>query len=72
MLTTTGTDSKAHIIVALLTAVATMVPAQWLVDAKRGWSFALYYVGYRLLSVQLSCGSIAVSGIPLVMKFAAR
>ena len=73
MFTTTGTDSKAHIIISvLLTAVAAMVPAQWLTDAKRARSFAVYYVGYRLLSVQISCGSLAVSGMPLVLKYATR
>ena len=65
MLTTTGTDFKAHVIF-----LATL-PTQWRVSAKRAWSYGVYYVGYRLLSVQLSCGSLALSGAPLVMKYAA-
>ncbi len=63
--TTTGTDFGAHNI------FVAMSPSQWRVSARRAWSYGVYYVGYRLLSVQLSCGSVAVSGVPLVMKYAA-
>jgi Ni/Fe-hydrogenase subunit HybB-like protein len=62
---TTGTHLKARIIVmAVLIGVAAMLPVQWRVSAQRAWSYGVYYVGYRLLSVQLSCGSLAVSGVP--------
>jgi hypothetical protein len=74
MLTTGGTDFKAHsAIMAVMTAllaVAATLPGQWRVSAERVWSYAVYSVGYRLLSVHLSCGSLAVSGIPFVMKHA--
>lgn len=48
----------------------TMLPTQWRVSAQRAWSYGVYYVGYRLLSVQLTCGSWAVSALPLVAKHA--
>jgi hypothetical protein len=38
------------------------------VSAKRAWSYGVYYVGYRMLSVQLSCGNLAVSAVPFVLK----
>jgi hypothetical protein len=38
--------------------------------SERVWSYGVYYVGYRLLSVQLTCGSWAVSGLALVAKHA--
>jgi len=58
MLTTTGTDYKGTVAI-----VAALI--------KRAWSFGVYYVGYRLLSVHDGCGSLAVSGVPLVMKLVA-
>jgi hypothetical protein len=65
------TDLKAHItIVTVLIGVAVMLPVQWRTSAQRLWSYGVYYVGYRLLSVQLSCGSLAVSGVDFVMKYA--
>ena len=64
MLTSTGTDLTARI------GVSAVLSAQWHGRAGRAWSYAVYYCGYRLLSMQLSCGSLAVSGIPFVMKFA--
>ncbi len=70
MLTTTGADFKAHIIFAALSGVAARLPVQWRVSAKRACSYGVYYVGYRLLSVQLWCASLAVSGVPFVVKFA--
>lgn len=71
MLTTPGTDFKAHItIMTALIGVAAMLPVRWRVGVERTWSYAVYYVGYRLLSVQLSCGSLAVSGVPFVIKCA--
>jgi hypothetical protein len=71
MLTTTGTDFKAHIaIMTGLIGVAAMLPAQWRASAERAWSYGVYYVGYRLLSVQLTCGSLAVSALPFVAKHA--
>ncbi|OSC41043.1 hypothetical protein [Mycobacterium decipiens] len=73
MHTTAGTDPRARIrvtfVVAAVVAVTPMLPVQWRAIAKRAWSFGVYYVGYRLLSVQLSCGSLAVSGIPFVAKY---
>ncbi|WP_459758431.1 hypothetical protein [Mycobacterium riyadhense] len=30
---------------------------------ERAWSYGVYYIGYRLLSVQLSYGELAVSGV---------
>lgn len=72
MLTTTGTDYKVSIaIVAALIGVWAMLPVEWRSTVKRAWSYGVYYAGYRLLSVQYSCGSLAVSGVPLVMKLAA-
>ncbi len=50
----TGTDFKAHLaVMAALIGVAAMLPLQWRVSAERAWSYGVYYVGYRLLSVQL-------------------
>ena len=71
VLTTTGTDSKAHIILAATIGVVAILPVQWRFGAQRAWSFLVYYVGYRLLSLHVSCGSLAVSGVPLMMKCAA-
>jgi hypothetical protein len=71
MLITRGTDFKPLVtITAVLIGVAAMLPVQWRASAKRAWSYGVYSVGYRLLSVQLSCGSLAVSGVPFVMKHA--
>jgi hypothetical protein len=61
MLTTTGTG---------LIGVAAMLPVQCRVGAARAWSYGVYYVGYRLLSVQLTCGSWALSALPLMAKHA--
>jgi hypothetical protein len=72
MLTTAGTDLKAPIAVMFamtaLVGLAAMLPALWRVRVNRAWSYGVYYIGYRMLSVQLSCGSLAVSGVPFVMK----
>jgi Ni/Fe-hydrogenase subunit HybB-like protein len=35
---------------------------------ERVWSYGVYCVGYRLLSVHLTCGSWAVSALGLVAK----
>jgi hypothetical protein len=65
------TDYKTGITIATaLIGLAAMLPVQWRVNAARVWSYGVYYVGYRLLSVQLTCGSAAVSAVPLVMKHA--
>jgi hypothetical protein len=62
----TGTDFKAHLaVMAALIGVAATLRLQWRVSAERAWSYGVYYVGYRLLSVQLTCGSLAVSALPL-------
>jgi Ni/Fe-hydrogenase subunit HybB-like protein len=69
MLTLTGTDFKAHLaVLAALIGVAAMSPVRWRTGAERAWSYGVYYVGYRLLSLQLTCGSWAVSALPLVAK----
>jgi hypothetical protein len=63
------TDLKAQItIVTALLGVVAMLPVQWRASARRLWSYGVYYVGYRLLSVQLTCGSVAVSAVPFFMK----
>ena len=49
-------------------AILTVLPEQWRVSAERAWSFGVYYVGYRMLSVQFACGDLAVSGVPFVLK----
>jgi hypothetical protein len=65
------THFKAHIaIVTALIGVAAMLPAQWRASARRVWLYGVYYFGYRLLSVQLTCGSVAVSAVPFVVKLA--
>lgn len=85
MLAITGTEIGARraatdfiavtaALAALVVPVAAMVPAgwnaRWRAGAARMWSYGVYYVGYRLLSVQVSCGSWAVSAVPLVAKHA--
>ena len=61
---------KAHILVVTFALVgAAALPLHWRAGAKRAWSYGVYYVGYRLLSVHLSCGPVAVSGVPFVMKY---
>jgi hypothetical protein len=70
MLTTCGTGVKIHVIITVLIGVLAMLPARWRAGAERAWSYAVYYVGYRLLSVHLSCHSLAVSGVPFVLKYA--
>jgi hypothetical protein len=65
------TQVKAHIaLVTALVGAAAMLPVQWRAGAERVWSYVVYYVGYRLLSVQLTCGSLAVTAVPFVMKHA--
>ena len=51
----------------MLTAMSTV---RWRAGAERAWSYGVYYVGYRLLSVQLTCGSWAVSALSLAAKHA--
>jgi hypothetical protein len=73
MLTTRGTGVKVvrrRVIITVLIGVVAMVPVRWRAGAQRAWSYAVYYVGYRLLSVHLSCHSLAVSGVPFVLKYA--
>jgi uncharacterized membrane protein YdbT with pleckstrin-like domain len=71
MLTTTGTGFKAPLaVLAALIGIAAMLPVHWRAGARRAWSYGVYCVGYRLLSVQLTCGSWAVSGLTLVAKHA--
>lgn len=71
MRTTTGTGSKAALaVMAGLIGVAAMVRVPWRAGAERAWSYGVYCVGYRLLSVQLTCGSWAVSALTLVAKHA--
>jgi len=61
---------KAHILVMTFLIVAgAVLPVHWRAGAKRAWSYGVYYVGYRLLTVHVSCGSMAVSGVPLAMKY---
>jgi hypothetical protein len=67
--TTTGTDSR--VLIVILVALTAAAVARWYGTAARAWSFAVYYLGYRVLSVQLSCGTLAVSGVPIVVKYAA-
>lgn len=72
MLSTTGTDYQAlGAIVAAPIGRTAMLAVRWRVTANCAWSFGVYYVGYRLLSVQYRCGSLAVSSVPLVLKLAA-
>lgn len=74
MLTTTGTEFGGRLAVVAfavaVVAVAAMLPVRWRTGAERMWSYSVYYVGYRLLSVQVTCGSWAVSALPLVAKHA--
>lgn len=74
MPTTARTGLKTRVAVMfLMTALigfAATFPARWRTSAGRAWSFGVYYIGYRLLSVQLSCGSLAVSAVPFVVKHA--
>jgi len=71
MLSTAGTDLKAQVLVAAaLIGIAAMLPGRWRAAAKHVWSYGVYCVGYRMLSVQISCGNLAVSGVPFVMKCA--
>ena len=69
MLSTAGTDLKAEVFVAAaLIGIAAMLPGRWQTAARHVWSYGVYCVGYRMLSVQISCGNLAVSGVPFVMK----
>jgi hypothetical protein len=65
-----NTTFEAGIAITVLAGVAAALPAQWQASAKRAWSYGVYCVGYRMLSVQLSCGDLAVSGVPFVLKTA--
>ncbi|EUA86330.1 hypothetical protein NJB18091_28530 [Mycobacterium marinum] len=46
----------------------TMLSLRWGGIGGRGWSYVVYNVGYRLLSLQLSCGPLAVCAVPFVVK----
>ncbi|GBG36350.1 hypothetical protein [Mycobacterium montefiorense] len=71
MFTTTGIDFKARLaVLAALIGVAAVLPVHWRAGAQRVWSYGVYSVGYRLLSVQMTCGSWALSALPLVAKHA--
>jgi hypothetical protein len=64
--------SKALVaIAAVLIGVIAMLPVQRQATVRRAWSYGVYCVGYRLLSLHYGCGSLAVCGVPLVMKVAA-
>jgi hypothetical protein len=53
MLTTTGTHTAVRFsILAVLIALTAVLPDQLLVHAKRVWSYLVYCIGYRLLSIQ--------------------
>ncbi|HTQ20060.1 hypothetical protein [Mycobacterium sp.] len=65
---TNTTFKSSFALVAVLVGVVSLLPAQWRASAGRVWSFAVYYLGYRMLSVQMSCGNLAVTGVPFVMK----
>jgi hypothetical protein len=54
---------------ALIGAAATL-PVRWSAGAERAWSYGVYCLGYRLLSIQMSCGYLAVGVFSLVMKHA--
>ncbi|BBX56280.1 hypothetical protein TM48_00839 [Mycobacterium shottsii] len=45
-----------------------MLSLRWGGLGGRGWSYVVYNVGYRLLSLQLLCGSLAVCAVPFVVK----
>ncbi|CAM4226075.1 hypothetical protein MB901379_03634 [Mycobacterium basiliense] len=67
------TPSRRVLVRFLVTAWfggAAMLPIPWHRAAKRAWWYVVYNIGYRLLSVQLSCASLAVSGVPFVIKHA--
>ncbi|VBA41330.1 hypothetical protein LAUMK191_03951 [Mycobacterium attenuatum] len=74
MPTTSGSGLKAHVAVMFamtaMVGLAATLPVQWRASAGRAWSYGVYYLGYRLLSVQLCCGSLAVSAVPFVVKHA--
>lgn len=70
MLTTRGSGVKVGVILTVLIGLVAMVPLRWRAGAERAWSYVVYYVGYRLLSVHLSCHSLALSGVPFVLKYA--
>lgn len=68
---TTGTDCKVRpAVMAALIGVAAISAGQWRAGAKRVWSYGVYCVGYRLLSVQLTCGSWALNALTLLAKHA--
>jgi hypothetical protein len=72
MLSAAGSDRKAQVFaVAAVIGIAAMLPVGWRAAAKHVWSYGIYCVGFRMLSVQISCGNLAVSGVPFVMKGAA-
>lgn len=72
MFTTAGTDHKPRLgalfALAVLVGFLAVVPVRWRPVVRRIWSYAVYYLGYRLLTIQVSCGSLAVSGVPLALK----
>lgn len=73
MLTTGRIDIKPSfkVYVAIMTVVvgvAALFGRKWTVDVERLHSFVVYYIGYRLLSLHVSCGSLAVTGVPFMMK----
>jgi len=72
MSTAAATHRRAQLAaIVLATAVVGLIallPVGWRPAAKLVWSYAVYYLGYRILAVQLSCGSLAVSGVPFVLK----
>jgi hypothetical protein len=55
-------------IITVLVGMAAAVSVQLRVRGKRAWSYGVYNIGYRLLSVQLKCGDLAVSSVPFVLK----
>lgn len=71
MIATTGTELAKRLgIVAVVIAVAAVLPVQWRVAAKRVWSHLFYYFGYRVLALELD-GSVVATIVTFGVKHAA-
>jgi hypothetical protein len=68
MNTTRITDAARTATLAALIGAGVAAVVGVLGDAKHVWSYCVYCIGFRLLSIGLPSGALAVSGLPFVMK----
>jgi hypothetical protein len=63
-----GMNVQKRLLLGAVISVAVLLPLRR--NVRHLWSYLVHCVGYRMLSVHLSCHSLAVSAVPLVARCA--